>query len=465
MRSSAASLAVRLTLDRHPSSIEAAYRKAHPTSHKLFERARQLIPGGITHDIRYLTPFPIYVERAKGTRKWAVDGQELIDYWMGHGALFLGHLHPEVMRAVKAQADKGTHLGAGHPLEVRWAELVHQMVPSAERVRFTGSGTEATHLALRLARAYSGKEKILKFEGHFHGWHDSVMAGVKPPYRVPMSRGVSHEALGQVVLCPPNDFPAVEKALNDEVGTVILEPAGGSSGTIPTDREFLRGLRELTRKRRVVLIFDEVISGFRLAPGGAQEYYGVTPDLTTLAKILAGGMPGGAVAGRAEIMDLLAFRGDREWDRHQRVSHAGTFNANPLAAAAGIATLERIADGEAQRRANRMGELLRAGMREAVRRRGADILVYGEASVVNYFVGPARLGLSLDHLSRLADHHALQAHNTALHHTLRCAMILHGVDIPPFHGWISAVHSEEEITLTVAAFEKALQMLQTEGLA
>ena len=448
-----------------PSHIEAAYLQAHPTSQKLFERARQLIPGGITHDIRDLAPFPIYVERAKGTRKWAVDGQELIDYWMGHGALFLGHLHPEVMRAVKAQADKGTHLGACHPLEVRWAELTHRMVPSAGRVRFTGSGTEATQLALRLALAYTGKNKILKFEGHFHGWHDYVIAGVKPPYRAPMSRGVPEGALGQVLLCPPNDIQAVEKVLDDEVGVVILEPAGGSSGTIPTSREFLRELRELTRLRQVVLIFDEVISGFRFAPGGAQEYYGVTPDLTTLAKILAGGMPGGAVAGRAEIMDLLAFRGDRQWDRHQRVSHAGTFNANPLAAAAGIATLERIADGEPQRRGNRMGELLRTGMNEAIMRTGADILVYGEASVFNYLVGPARLGLSREQLSSRVDHQVLQAHNTELHHKLRCAMILNGVDIPPFHGWVSAVHSEEDITLTVAAFEKALQMLQAEGLA
>ncbi|MFQ5881516.1 MAG: aspartate aminotransferase family protein [Candidatus Methylomirabilales bacterium] len=447
------------------SKIDALYLDAHPTSYKLFQRAQQLIPGGITHDIRYLTPFPLYVERAKGTRKWAVDGQELIDYWMGHGALFLGHLHPEVVRVVKTQLDKGTHLGACHPVEVRWAELVHQMVPSAERVRFTGSGTEATQLALRLARAYTGKNKVLKFEGHFHGWHDYATVGVRPPYRAPVSRGIPGEALDQILLGPPNDIQAVEKALQEGAGTVILEPAGGTSGTIPTDREFLQELRELTRKNGAVLIFDEVISGFRYAPGGAQEYYEVTPDLTTLAKILAGGMPGGAVAGRGEIMDLIAFRGEGQWDRHHRVSHAGTFNANPLAAAAGIATLERVGDGESQRRANRIGELLREGMREAIARTGADILIYGEGSVLNYFVGPARVGLSKEQLSSRTDHQTLQAYNLKLHHKLRAAMILNGVDIPPFHGWISAVHDEEEIALTVQAFEKALQMLQTEGLA
>jgi len=451
-------------MEHESSAIEMRYRKAHATSLKLFERARQLIPGGITHDIRYLTPFPVYIERARGTRKWAVDGQELVDYWMGHGALFLGHLHPEVVQAIRAQLDKGTHPGACHPLEIRWAELVHQLVRSAERVRFTGSGTESTQLALRLARAYSGKSKILKFEGHFHGWHDYATAGVKPPYKVPSSRGVPEEALGQVLVCPPNDIQALEKAMGEEIGTVILEPAGGTSGTIPTDPAFLKELRALTRKHGVVLIFDEVISGFRFAPGGAQEYYGVTPDLTTLAKILAGGMPGGAVTGRAEIMDLLAFRGEHEWDRHERVAHAGTFNANPLTAAAGIATLERIGDGEPQRRANRMGEMLRGGMKEVVAKAGADILVYGEGSVFNYFVGPARHGLSAAEVSSRTDPQLLQAHNMKLHHTLRAAMILNGVDIPPVHGWISAVHSEEDVALTVHAFEKAVHMLQAESL-
>jgi glutamate-1-semialdehyde 2,1-aminomutase len=305
----------------------------------------------------------------------------------------------------------------------------------------------------------------LKFEGHFHGWHDFATFGVKPPYQAPVSRGVPEEALDQILLCPPNDIRASEKALDEGVGTVILEPAGGTSGTIPTDRTFLHELREATRAKGVVLIFDEVISGFRFAPGGAQEFFGVTPDLTALAKILAGGMPGGAVAGRADIMDLIAFRGEGEWDRHQRVAHAGTFNANPLAAAAGIATLERIVDGDAQRRANRTGDLLREGMRKAIARTGADVLVYGEGSVFNYFVGPARLGLSVGELSSRTDHRLLQAHNMKSHHKLRVAMILNGVDIPPVHGWISAVHSEEDVALTVQAFEKSLQMLHAEGLA
>jgi glutamate-1-semialdehyde 2,1-aminomutase len=449
-----------------PSAIEQAYRKQFATSAKLFEKAQRLIPGGITHDIRHTLPFPPYIERGRGARKWSVEGHELIDYWVGHGALFLGHLHPAVVAAVKAQMDRGTHLGGCHPLEVRWAELVTQLVPSAERVRFTQSGTEATQLALRLARAASGKEKIVKFEGHFHGWHDYAAVGVKPPYQTPVSRGVPAEALEQMLLCPPNDLEAVRKVLEArrDVAAVLIEAGGGSSGTIPTDPAFLKGLRELTRARGTLLIFDEVITGFRYAPGGAQEYFGVTPDLTTLAKILAGGLPGGAVVGRGDVMDLLAFRDDPSWNRHQRVAHAGTFNANPVCAAAGIATLELIADGQAQRRANQMSEALRTGLNAAAERVGADLRVYGECSCYNIFLEPARLGVDVNGKVGRRDHTALQTHpNMPLYQSLRCAMLLNGVDLQPFHGWLSAVHTEQDLEQTITAFEKALRTMQEEG--
>ncbi|MCI0371050.1 MAG: aminotransferase class III-fold pyridoxal phosphate-dependent enzyme [candidate division NC10 bacterium] len=449
-----------------PSAIEQAYRKHFAASAKLFEKAQQLIPGGITHDIRHTLPFPPYIERGRGARKWSVEGHDLIDYWVGHGALFLGHLHPAVVTAVKAQMDRGTHLGGCHPLEVRWAELVTELVPSAERVRFTQSGTEATQLALRLARAATAKEKVVKFEGHFHGWHDYATVGVKPPYKAPVSRGVPAEALEQMLLCPPNDLEAVRRVLEArrDVAAVLLEAGGGASGTIPTDPAFLKGLRELTAARGVLLIFDEVITGFRYAPGGAQEYYGVTPDLTTLAKILAGGLPGGAVAGRGDVMDLLAFRDDSTWNRHQRVAHAGTFNANPVCAVAGIATLELIADGQAQRRANQLGGALRAGLNGAAERVGADLRVYGESSCYNIFLEPGRLGVDVNGKTGRRDHTALQTYpNIPLYHALRCAVLLHGVDLPLPHGWLSAVHTEQELEQTIAAFEKALRMMQEEG--
>jgi glutamate-1-semialdehyde 2,1-aminomutase len=434
-------------------TIEETYRARHPRSLALAERARRAIPGGVTHDIRYLRPFAIYVERASGTRKWDVDGHEYIDYWMGHGALFLGHCHPAVVQAVQQQVARGTHLGASHELEVRWAEWVNRLVPSAQLTRFTMSGTEATHLAIRLARAFTGRPRIVKFAGHFHGWHDGVVAGVNPPYEVPLSAGVPGATLDQVVILPPNDIKAVEGALqHGDIAAVILEPAGGQAGTTPTLPGYLEALRSLTREHGVLLIFDEVITGFRYAPGGAQQYYGVTPDLTTLAKIVAGGLPGGAVCGRRDVMERLAFRGDATWDRTERVAHAGTFNANPLSAAAGIATLELCADASLQERANKLGDLLRQGLAEAMKRVGVPGTCYGEASIYHVsFEG--KPGLAGFDRPRRGD----------LYHLLRCAILNEGVDCSMNHGWVSAVHTEEDIERTVQAYERAFRAMAAEG--
>ncbi len=443
--------------------IWGMFGRANPRSGALAARAGQVIAGSITHDIRHMKPFPVYVERAQGTRKWTADGQELIDYWMGHGALFLGHGHPAILQALREQLERGTHYGACHELEVRWAELVQRLIPSAERVRFTNSGTEATQLALRLARAHTGKPKVVKFEGHFHGWHDYALSGVKPPYDIPMSSGIPGDSLAQVILCPPNDLEAVEALLagRQDVAAVILEPGGGSSGTIPTDAEYLRGLREVTRRHRLVLIFDEVITGFRSAPGGVQQAVGVIPDMTTLAKIIAGGLPGGAVVGQAAILDRLAFGGDPAWNRKERVAHAGTYNANPLSAAAGIAMLSAIADGEAHRRANQTAATLRQELSGVWRRLGAPGCVYGDTSVVNYSLEPTQ---ATPPAPGTRDHRALQAlADPDAYHALRCALILNGVDICPQHGWVSAVHSDEDAQRTVQAFEKALLLMREDG--
>ncbi|HEV8641091.1 MAG TPA: aminotransferase class III-fold pyridoxal phosphate-dependent enzyme [Methylomirabilota bacterium] len=430
-------------------TIHDAYRAKHPKSAALAERARKVIPGGITHDIRHLTPFPVYVDRAGGTRKWDVDGNEYIDYWMGHGALFLGHCHPAVVKAVQTQMARGTHLGASHELEVRWAELVNQLVPCAELTRFTMSGTEATHLAMRVARAYTGRPKVLKLAGHFHGWHDGAVAAVNPPYEVPMSAGVPGATMDQVVICPPNDVKAVEVALGrGDVAAVILEPAGGQAGTTPTIPGYLQELRALTARHDVVLIFDEVITGFRYAPGGAQEYFNVTPDLTTLAKIVAGGLPGGALCGQREIMSVIAFRGNPDWDRSQRVAHAGTFNANPLCAAAAIATLELCADASLQARANKAGEELRRGLGDAMRRLGVPGTCYGEASIyhVSFEGKPGLAGFD-------------RPRKGPLYHLLRCALLNEGVDCSMNHGWVSAVHTDEDIERTIQAYTRAFQAM------
>jgi glutamate-1-semialdehyde 2,1-aminomutase len=434
-------------------TIVEEYRAQHPKAAALAERAQRAIPGGVTHDIRHHLPFPIYVERAGGSRKWDVDGHEYVDYWMGHGALFLGHCHPKVVDAVRQQVGRGTHLGASHEMEIRWAELVNQLIPCADMTRFTMSGTEATHLALRVARAFTGRPRIVKLAGHFHGWHDGVVSAVNPPFEVPLSAGVPTATLDQVVVCPPNDVKAVDTVLErGDVAAVILEPAGGQAGTTPTVPGYLQELRAITRRHEVLLIFDEVITGFRYAPGGAQEYLGVTPDLTTLAKIVAGGLPGGALCGAREVMAMIAHRGDPVWDRSQRVAHAGTFNANPLSAAAAVATLEIVADASLQARANKLGDALRAALREAMRRAGAPGTVYGECSIylVSFEGTPGLAGFDRP---RRGD----------LYQLLRCALINHGIDCSSHHGWISAVHTDEDVARTVAAYERAFVAMAAEG--
>lgn len=442
-------------------SLDEEFARRCARSLALFQEATRVFPGGITHDVRYLEPFSLYVTRAEGSHKWDADGNELIGYWMGHGALLLGHNHPAVSAAVAEQLGRGTHYGASHAVEIAWAKLVVQLVPSAELVRFTSSGTEATMMALRLARAFTGRTKILKFRGHFHGWHDYAAPGYRPPYELPADLpGLPRETQQTLIVAPPNDIRAVREHLaTGEVAGVILEPAGGSNATIPTDLRFLEELRAATRETGTVLIFDEVVTGFRYAPGGAQEYYGVTPDLTTLAKILAGGLPGGAVAGRGAILDLLSFSNPR------KIAHAGTYNANPLAAAAGRAALELVATGEPTRRANAAGAELRRALAEVVRRRGVAGRVYGEASVIHWHLGEEVPDLS----DPTAPHYQpalerLLSGMGKLRLALRKALILNGVDCPGAQMMTSAVHSTEDLERTVGAFDAALERLQRERL-
>ncbi|MGH7199974.1 MAG: aspartate aminotransferase family protein, partial [Planctomycetaceae bacterium] len=308
--------------------LDSAYREAFPASARLAAQARTVFPNGVTHDSRYLLPFPIYVERAAGSKKYDVDGHELIDYWSGHGALLLGHSHPAVVEAVQKQIALGTHFGACHKLEVQWGEWVRRLVPSAEMVRFTSSGTEATLMALRVARIVTGRSKVLKFAGHFHGWHDQLVPAAEPPhddgdYPTP---GVTTAVSGDLVIVRPNDLDAVARAIDEHrPACVIVEATGGRWGVVPIRGEFLRGLRRITQEAGVLLVMDEVISGFRVHPGGMQALCDVVPDMTTLAKILAGGLPGGCLAGRAEIMEAIAF--ENRYGR--KMKHPGTYNANP----------------------------------------------------------------------------------------------------------------------------------------
>src|SRR5205823_7139536 len=445
-----------------PTSIDDAFRKRFARSAELYQRSRKAIAGGITHDSRNFAPFPIYVERAEGSRKWDVDGNELLDHWMGHGALILGHNHPRVTEAVAEQVHKGTHYGACHELEVAWAEQIQRLIPSAEWVRFTMSGTEATMLAMRDARAYTGREKVIRFAGHFHGWHDYAMAGYQPPFDTPTSTGIPKAVGESMLVAYPNNIDSVRELLDahpGEVAAVILEPGGGSNGIIPTNVQLLRNLRSLTSERHVVLIFDEVITGFRYSPGGAQQVYGVTPDVTTLAKIVAGGLPGGAVVGKRDIMQVQTFKGELHKDRFERVLQQGTFNANPLSAAAGLQALQIVAEGWATEQANQKGEQIRQGLRDALERRGIAGAILGELSMFKIL-----LGEGMEQAVESTDVQRLMAGRGAVN-TLRKAMLLNGIDLMRSGGFTSIVHGDAELAHTVSAFDRSLETLQREGLA
>lgn len=447
------------------SQLVEAYSHALPTSQQLFERAKGLFPDGVTHDNRRMQPFPVFIDRADGAYKWDVDGRQYIDYWMGHGALLFGHNPPHVRDAIIEQISRGTHYGASHPLEVAWGEWVQRLVPCAERLRFTASGTEATHMALRLARAFTGRQRVIKFAGHFHGWHEGLEVGVQAPYEAVPEPGQMVDAVNAVALCPPNDREAVQAALaSGDIAAVILEPTGGHFGSVPMTPGFLEFLRQETTRAGVILIFDEVVTGFRVAPGGAQELSGVTPDLATYAKILAGGLPGGAVAGREDILAALVTP-DPGTERG-KIHHPGTFNANPLSAVAGTAMLAAVADGKATQFANAQAAALRYGMNEILAREQVAWKVYGQYSDWKVFFGaeaPPRDGN--DQNVTDIPWQRLDAKFPPQSRALRQALILQGIDFNGARALVGTCHSDEVVADTLAAFEAAVGAVKADGLA
>jgi glutamate-1-semialdehyde 2,1-aminomutase len=443
------------------TSILAAYLEKTAQSRALFERAQGLFPNGVTHVGRFLDPYPVYISRAAGPHKWDVDGNRYVDYFGGHGALLLGHVHPLVTEAVERQLALGAHYGASHELEIEWASLVQEMVPSAERVRFTVSGTEATLLGLRLARAITGRNQIVRFGGHFHGWHDHVsfLAGGAP--------GIVPGIADETIILPPNEIDRVREALGTgNVAAVIIEPTGATFGHVPTPPEFLRALREATSETNTILIFDEVISGFRCSPGGAQAYYGVVPDLTSLAKILAGGFPGAALAGRADILALLEFRHEAGGVEPPRVTHQGTYNAGPVSAAAGIATLRLIRDTDAIEVANKAAAAIRDGMNECIRRKSIPWCAYGRFSDFHIYADPEQNPTSVDDIyaGRVAPSKLKGGMKTGLMHKIRTGMLVHGVDVTGWPGGlVSSTHTGDDVERTVSAFQAVIDALGEEG--
>jgi len=446
--------------------ILETYQRLHPGSARLYEEALRTFPSGVTHDIRYLGPFSVFVERADGSRKWDVDGNEIIDYVMGHGALFLGHAHPEITRAILEQASKGTHYGASHILEVEWGKLVKRLLPSTEAVRFTSSGTEATMMAIRLARAYTGRDKLLKFDYHFHGWHDAVVGARFVESDTPHSAGVPAATLSNTISVPQNDIGLVAaKLAQGDVAAVIVEPTGASWGTLPLQEGFLADLREVTWRYHTVLIFDEVVTGFRVALGGAQERYGVVPDLTALAKILGGGLPGGAVVGKADIVSMMELRDDAEWNLERRVAHPGTFNANPLSAAAGVAMLSLIGDDSYHRHADGLISRLIPALNEVLARRGVPGCAYGLASYFHLVLGKdaPRPQEGIEWPWRNGE---LPARTPPpLVQALKRGMLNYGVDLMGgIGGFTSGVHTIADIDQTVEAFKATIADMQAEGM-
>jgi glutamate-1-semialdehyde 2,1-aminomutase len=389
----------------------------------LRERAQRVLPGGATHAARSYDP-RIYVARSSGSRKWLIDGTELIDYTMGHGALLLGHAHPKVVEAVREQVSRGTHYGAANPLEVEWAELITTLVPSADKVRFTASGTEAVMLALRVARAATGRDRIVKLVEHFHGWSDEVSAFIGDDGATRTPAGVPQVLATLTTVVPADDPAKLEATLAvGDVAAVILEPSGAHYGRIPIDPAFVRAAREACTATGTVLVFDEVVTGFRVSPGGMQQVLGITPDLSVLGKVMAGGLPGGAVAGREDLLELLATK----------IEHFGTFNANPLSAAAGITTLRLVADGGPQRTADTYAKNLQ-------REWSSALVAEGIAGEVTRLSSILHIKLA-DPLAQARLGNAMRAERIDLLHT---------------SAFCSAVHTIADLEQSAAAFARAI---------
>jgi glutamate-1-semialdehyde 2,1-aminomutase len=449
------------------NTILSNYEEHFAGSMALYGRARNVIAGGIAHDGRYIKPFPLYVKRAQGGHKWDADGHKLIDFAIGHGALILGHGDPDVTAAVASQLTNGTHHGAGHEAEIIWAEQISRMIPSAEQVRFVASGTESTLLAQRLARAKTGKKVIVKFQGHFHGWNDYLVKGDKPPFDSNSIPGIPPEVLGTVAVLPPNDIAAVDERLSKgDVAGVIIEPSGASWSTIPLVDGFLASLREITSKHGVVLIFDEVITGFRWSPGGAQARFGITPDLTTLAKIVAGGLPGGAVAGRTDVMQHLAFKDEPGWAK-KKVGHPGTFNANPLTATAGAVCLRKCADPSVQQHCDRLAASLRAGLNEVLEHQGVPGCAWGDSSVFHIIVGEECMNRTASDLQipeGISPEKLKASGKAGLATPLSLGMAVEGIDLFNGGGMLCVAHTQSDVDQTISAFDRVLGRMKDEGM-
>jgi glutamate-1-semialdehyde 2,1-aminomutase len=430
--------------------MQGNYSLKTPNSRRFYERARRVLPAGVSYSIRYFRPYPFYTARAKGSKLYDIDGNEYIDFWLGHTALILGHSPPAVVEAVKQQLENGTLYGTSHEIEIELAEQIVKMVPSAKMVRFTNSGTEANLYAVRLARAYTSKSKIAKFQGGWHGGYDALQIGVKYPFDLAESAGLTTGALQDTIVLPFNDLEGVRERLkNDKVASITVEPVLGAGGVIPAEREFLEGLRELCDEMAILLIFDEVITGFRLAPGGGQQYYGVTPDITVLGKILGGGFPIGAFCGSREIMSRLDTL---LYERPLYSFHGGTFAANPVSMTAGLTTLKILEDGSLISNLNRLGEKTREELREIFQTNGMHIQATGVGSLFGTHFTKDEVKSA--HVASKGDRRKLVDYHSYL--------IANGVFLLPAHeGVLSTAHSKADMEKLFSLTEEFAKQSKT----
>lgn len=445
-----------------PRTHKPARTSERSESHRWFERAQKSLIEGVNSPSRGSTVFtsgPIVIERGQGSRVWDLDGNEYVDYMMSFGALIHGHAHPVLVSAVSKAMSEGSHFASATPAELEAAEKLCAMVPSAEAVRFTNSGTEATMLALRLARAHTGRTKFLKFEGHYHGWYDPYLLNAHShapdqlgprdaPARIPDSAGIPDSTFADVVLAPWNDEAALEHVLrahSGELAAVITEPIMANMGCIPPRDGYLQRLRELTREYGALLIFDEVVTGFRYAPGGCQEMFGIDPDLSTFGKALGAGFPIGAVAGPREILDRVRWASNM-------VLHYGTFNGHRLTMKVVAANLNLLsADNNAAfRRLRETGEHAIRGLREIFARHKVRGVIQGFGPMFQiYFTDK-------DAIHDYRDYCAFIDH--ARYAKFVQALGTRGIYMTPSNGlhWIiSTAHNESDIALLLEAAEEA----------
>jgi len=424
------------------------------TSHKLFLEAQEYIPGGVNSPVRAwraVGGYPLFIQRGRGCRVIDADGKEYIDYVGSWGPLIAGHAHPQVLKALEEAIKRGTSFGAPPPREIELAKAIIEAVPSIERVRLTSSGTESAMTAIRLARGYTGKPKIIKFAGCYHGHSDALLVRAGSgalTFSNPDSQGVPEAFASQTLVAEYNDLGSVEAYLHanpNSVATVIIEPVPGNMGVVLPEAGFLEGLRRLTRDHDILLIFDEVISGFRMARGGAQEVYGIVPDLTCLGKVIGGGMPLAAVGGKREIMELLAPLGP--------VYQAGTLSGNPVAVTAGLETLKILSAPGAYQKLDDLGTLLAEGFRQALRHAGLRACVNHVGSLLTVFFG----------VDQVRDYASATRSDTAMFARYFQGMIERGIYLPPsqFEAmFLSLAHSETEIHETLAAAKDVFATLR-----